>query len=186
MVLPELEEIKKLRVALGLSQKELAGLSGVSQSLVAKIECGNTEPSYQNIKRIYEVLQDEMRRKEPELLVGDICTKRLVSVTLKTLASDAKKLMIGHNISQLPVIEKGVAVGSIRESTILDYIGQKDSRDLSDIHASAIMSEPFPQVDENTSIRLVRLLLQYSPAVLTTKKGKVTGIITKADLLKVI
>jgi predicted transcriptional regulator len=186
MVLPELEEVRKLRVALGLSQKELAGMSGVSQSLIAKIECGSTEPSYQSIKRIYEVLQKEMQKKEPELLVGDICNKRLVSVTSKAAVSEAKKLLIEHSISQVPVLENGVAVGSIRESSILDQLGEKDPRDLNKIPVVEIMSEPFPQVDERTSIRLVRLLLQYSPAVLTTRKGKVTGIITKADLLKVI
>jgi predicted transcriptional regulator len=186
MVLPDIKEARKLRVALGLSQKELANLAGVSQSLIAKIESGSTEPSYQNMKRIYEVLQSEMQRKEPELLVGDICTKRLVYVKPGTPASQAKRLMLEHNISQVPVIEDGVSVGSVRESSILDYIGQKSSKDLSQIPVSELIGESFPQVDESTSIRLVRLLLQYGPAVLTTKKGKVTGIITKADLLKVI
>jgi predicted transcriptional regulator len=138
------------------------------------------------MKKIYEVLQNEMQRKEPELLVGDICTKRLVFVKPNTPATQAKKLMLEHNISQLPVIEDGVAVGSIRESHLLDYIGQKNSKDLFNTRVEEIMGESFPQVDERTSIRLIRLLLQYSSAVLTTKKGKVTGIITKADLLKVI
>jgi len=35
--LPTLEEIKKLRKKLGLTQQELAEESGVSQSLIAKI-----------------------------------------------------------------------------------------------------------------------------------------------------
>ena len=186
MVLPDLDEVRKLRIALGLSQKELAGLSGVSQSLIAKIESRSTEPSYKNIKRIYEVLQSEILKKEPELLAGDICNKRLVMVGSHAVVADAKKLMLRHGISQVPVIEKGVAVGGIRESSILDQLGEKDPRELNVIPVRDIMSEPFPQVDERTSIRLVRLLLQYSPAVLTTKKGRVTGIITKADLLKVI
>lgn len=186
MVLPDIKEARKLRIALSLSQKELADLAGVSQSLIAKIESGTTEPSYQNMKRIYEVLQNELQKKEPELIVGDICTKRLVFVRPGTIATEAKKLMIGHNISQLPVIDDGVAIGSIRESSFLDFVGERRSRDLRQTPVSDIMSEPFPQVDENTTIRVVRLLLQYAPAVLTTKKGKVSGIITKADLLKVI
>jgi len=35
--LPTLEEIKKLRKKLGLTQQELAEESGVSQSLIAKV-----------------------------------------------------------------------------------------------------------------------------------------------------
>lgn len=186
MVLPGIDEVRKLRIAVGLSQKQLASLAGVSQSLIAKIERGNTEPSYINVKRIYEVLQNEIQKKEPELVVGDICNKMLVSVRPKATIAEAKRLMIEHGISQLPVIENGVTIGSVRESTILDCIGDKRELNLGRVPVSEIMSESFPQVDEKTPIRPVRLLLQYAAAVLTTKKGRVTGIITKADLLKVI
>jgi predicted transcriptional regulator len=48
------------------------------------------------------------------------------------------------------------------------------------------MDEAFPSVNEETPLSMVSTLLQYSPAVLVTKRGHVQGIITKADLLKVI
>jgi predicted transcriptional regulator len=48
------------------------------------------------------------------------------------------------------------------------------------------MAGAFPRVDEGTPIHAVSGLLQYDSAVLVTKKGQVTGIITKADLLKMI
>lgn len=38
-------EIKKRRKIIGLTQKELASRSCVSQSLIAKLESGNIEPS---------------------------------------------------------------------------------------------------------------------------------------------
>jgi predicted transcriptional regulator len=49
-----------------------------------------------------------------------------------------------------------------------------------------IMEEAPPQIDENAPLPLVSSLLHFYPAVLVTKKGKVVGIITKADLFKVI
>lgn len=184
MILPEITEIRKMRKALDISQKELADMAGVSQSLVAKIESGKTEPSYRNVKHLFEVLHKALQDKQPELLAGDICTRRIVSVTSDTSVSEAKKIMIEHGFSQLPVIDSGLLVGGLREISILDFIGQKRNVDLRHVRVSAIMSEPFPLVDEMAPIRLIRILLQHSPAVITMKKGKATGILTKADLLK--
>jgi len=51
----------------------------------------------------------------------------------------------------------------------------------------AVILDPiFPQVDENSSYELIIDLLKYTQAVLTTRKGKIVGIITKANLRKLI
>ena len=47
-----------------------------------------------------------------------------------------------------------------------------------------IMDEPFPAISEDTHISLIRDILKTYSAVILTKKGKPTGIISKADLLK--
>ena len=49
-----------------------------------------------------------------------------------------------------------------------------------------IMEEAFPQVGEDAPLSVVSSLLQYYPAVLVSRRGKVCGIITKADLLKML
>jgi predicted transcriptional regulator len=48
------------------------------------------------------------------------------------------------------------------------------------------MEEAFPQVDEDVPLALISSLLQVYSAVLVTKKGMVVGIITKADLLRIL
>ena len=48
------------------------------------------------------------------------------------------------------------------------------------------MEGAFPQVGEETPHGLVVSLLRHFPAVLTTKGGKVTGIVTRADLFKIV
>jgi predicted transcriptional regulator len=48
------------------------------------------------------------------------------------------------------------------------------------------MEEAFPQVDEDAPLSLISNLLQTYSAVLVARKGDVMGIVTKADLLRII
>jgi predicted transcriptional regulator len=49
-----------------------------------------------------------------------------------------------------------------------------------------VMDEAFPMIAEDTPISIAIPLLQHFQAVLTTKKGRVTGIVTNADLVRMI
>jgi len=49
-----------------------------------------------------------------------------------------------------------------------------------------IMEEAFPQVGEDAPLSMISSLLQTYQAVLVAKKGQVVGIITKADLLRML
>ena len=51
------EIIKTVRLARGLSQKELAGKVGVDQSAVAQWESGKTAPRFSRLAKIAEVLE---------------------------------------------------------------------------------------------------------------------------------
>ncbi len=46
------------------------------------------------------------------------------------------------------------------------------------------MDDVFPVINREIPLSAVTSLLQVSAAVLVTEKGKITGIITKADLFK--
>ncbi|MFX0121973.1 MAG: CBS domain-containing protein, partial [Candidatus Hodarchaeota archaeon] len=61
-----------------------------------------------------------------------------------------------------------------------------DPNELSSWPIEKVMEEAFPRVESLTPISIVSSLLQYAPAVLVTEKGNMVGIITKADLIKVI
>ncbi|MEM0475595.1 MAG: helix-turn-helix domain-containing protein [Candidatus Norongarragalinales archaeon] len=56
-VLPELGEVKKRRKALNLTQSALARLAGVSQSFIAKVERGKSDPAYSLAKRVFDALE---------------------------------------------------------------------------------------------------------------------------------
>ena len=95
--------------------------------------------------------------------------------------------MKSHEYSQLPVFDRKQQVGSISEKTILRQIlAGKDLAQISKLPTEEVMEEAFPQVDEDAPLALISSLLQVYSAVLVTKKGTVVGIITKADLLRIL
>lgn len=184
-LLPSLNDVKKRRLKLGLTQIELAKLSNVSQSLIAKIETNKIDPSYSKIKNVLYTLEN-LENKEM-MKAKDIVSKEFIYVKKDELVSKATSLMRKHNISQLPVLAGDVVVGSITERTILNKIVSGDSgEELAKKRIEELMEDPFPVVGENSSLSVVSNLLKYNSAVIVIKKNEKLGIITKSDLLKTI
>jgi predicted transcriptional regulator len=184
VALPSIEEIKKRRKMLGLSQKGLAERIGVSQSLIAKIESGKVKPSYEVVKKVFELF--ESLEKPKVGYAKDIKSSNVVWVSKDDKISYAVSLMFKHGFSQLPVIDKnsGMCVGSIYEKSIARKMFSLDNpKELYGRRVEDVMEEQFPVVDEDTPIPVIAALLQYCQAVLTAKKGRITGIITNSDLI---
>ncbi len=184
MLLPPIQEIKKRRVALGISQKKLANAVGSSQSLIAKIESNRVNPSYDVVRKIFEYLD---RVEQPRTgLARDIEKRDLVWVKKNEKVREAAEKMRQHGFSQLPVRDEKeeICIGSISERQIVHAIlKEPDPKDFYDRPISDVMAEQFPVVDETIATTAVALLLQHSQAVLTARKGKIVGIITPSDLL---
>jgi len=184
-MLPSLDEIIRKRKMLGLTQKQLSKLAGVSQSLIAKLESGKIEPSYTKVKAVFDVLKQMETKTEAH--ARQILHKEVVGVKKSDTVSKAVRLMADHGYSQLPVFDGEHAVGSISEKTILGQIlAGKDLSSISVLPVEEIMDETFPQVGEDAPLSLISSLLQVYPAVLVLKNAKVAGIVTKADLLKIL
>lgn len=182
---PDIEEVKKRRNKLGLTQKQLSAMCNVSQSIIAKIESKKINPSYSITKRIFNVLEG-LEHKEGKKS-KDIMNPRIISINKNSRVSKAVKLMQKHGYSQLPVIDGKQYIGSISDKTISDMIYKGSN--ISDIYKRKIkdiMEESFPKIDGNASIKVISSLLQYSPAVLIIKGKDTIGIVTKSDLLKVL
>lgn len=184
MLLPPIQEIKKRRVALGISQKKLAISIGASQSLIAKIESNRVNPSYDVVKKIFEYLD---RIEQPKIgLARDVEKRDLVWIKKSERVIEAAEKMRQHGFSQLPVRDdkEEICVGSVSERQIMQGIlSEADPKSFYEKPVSEIMQEQFPVVDERLPVTAVALLLQHSQAVLTARKGKIVGIITPSDLL---
>ena len=106
----------------------------------------------------------------------------VVSVTPGQTVRQALKLMQLHDVSQLPVMDGVNCVGSVSDWS-LSAKSLEDTK-LLDITVSEIMDAPFPVVDEqHTADSVAKLLSKSNPAVLVRTNGRVTGIVTRSDLL---
>ena len=184
-MLPSLDEIPRRRRSLDIKQRDLARLAGVSQSLIAKIEAGKINPSYKLSKAIFDVL--ESLESRDMLKAGDVMSGKVVGAESSSPVSAVSSLMSEKGYSQLPVYKEGRIVGSVNESTLISTIlDSKDPTSLSQLPVKKIMNEVFPIVDATAPVNVVSTLLRYSHAVLVSRAGSVQGIITKADLLKIV
>jgi len=181
-MLPELKELKPRRVASDLTQSQLAKESGVSQSLIAKIEAGNIEPSYAKVKRLFDYLTQMSTAKEKT--AKDLMSSQVVSVAASDSLKRAIKTLEKHGFSQLPVISNGKQLGSISEKSILAKINSSPNIDPEKVKAEEAMEEALPTIQENTPLSVVRQLLSFNSAILVVKKGKIAGIVTKSNLLE--
>ncbi len=184
-MLPVIDDIGKKRRQLGLKQTELAKLAGVSQSLVAKLESGKIDSSYTKVKTIFDVLT----RLEAKTKIQEekIVPNKVIGIQKNEPVSRVVQLMKEHGYSQIPVFGGNQSVGSISERTILrEILEGNDLAHISRVAVESVMDEAFPQVGEDAPLSLISNLLQTYPAVLVSKKGNVTGIVTKADLLRIM
>ncbi len=122
MHIPTPEELRTRREALGLKQTELAKRAGISQSMVARIEAGNVDPRVSTLNKIIVVLNSAEPKK---LRAAQIMHTPVLSVQPQDAITRAVDIFEKNNISQLPVIERGIPVGCISEAVIVKAIEQQ-------------------------------------------------------------
>lgn len=177
-MIKDLGQIRVLRKKIGMTQAELADKVGVSQSLIAKIENGRTQPSFENGRKILNYLEsfmDRSRNKKAE----EVHSTDILYLSPDDSVGTALEVMKENAVSQLPILEDGRSLGSITERGLIKNFDTLDR----DEPLRIIMDPSFPQIEKNAPIGVVRELLRYYPSVLTMSEGKIAGIITKADLL---
>ncbi|MEW6748648.1 MAG: CBS domain-containing protein [Candidatus Micrarchaeota archaeon] len=173
--------IGKVRKQLGMTQKQLAALAGVSQSLIAKIESGKIDPAYSKVVQIISALEGEQNKAKKT--AEQVMTGRIASVAPSDKLQKAICLMRSKDISQLPVFSEGKCVGSLSDGMILDTMA---SRDVKRLLVGEVMGDSLPVIPAKSVVDVAVDLLRHYSAVLVEKDGKISGIITKADLLKTI
>ncbi len=173
-----LSEIKQIRKNLGLTQKQLAEKSNVSQSFIAKIESGGIDPTYTNAQRIFAALSHLTKNEEKK--AADIMNRHIVSLKPEHKAGEAVFVMKRYNISQVPVISKNRVLGIVSEATILNYI----DRNINFLFLKDIMEDAPPIIPKEASMSVISDMLKHFPILLVQDSGKLKGVITKADLFK--
>ena len=78
-MLPRIDSIKQIRTKLGITQKKLAGMAGVSTSMINLRESGRSQPSYETAKKIFDNLAALEGQSSPHR-AGDFCSKDIVKI----------------------------------------------------------------------------------------------------------
>ena len=184
-VVPDLKEIRRRRERLGISQHKLAKDLRISQSTVAKIESGKINPTYKLVERIFSHLSS--LHSVGMGTVGEVASKPVLAVREGTSVAEAVKTLQKHGFKQLPVLNGNHNLGSLSERGISRRILEtKRPESLLRKSVRTVMEEALPTLPEDVAVEVIIPLLQRTQAVLTSKKGRITGIVTNADLLKLI
>jgi cystathionine beta-synthase len=129
-----------------------------------------------------------LESSKPRVSVGDVVRSKqssgpgLIALSSQQSAREAFETLKRHAISQLPVIDDGVHVGSVQESTLLKLVYDGVALDGQPIRD--IMGKPFHILDESIDMaEAYRLLMAGHMGLLVTRDNAFCGFLTRFDLL---
>jgi len=115
-------------------------------------------------------------RRKPPTVPG------VITVSAGATVAEAADLMRRYDVSQLPVTDQGVVVGSLRDEVVMRGLLEQPA--LSEQAVGTVMERPFPIVDAGADLDAVyKLLLRGSPAVLVGSDRTLEGIVTRIDVI---
>lgn len=131
----------------------------------------------------------EKRLLEPQKITAGLISgtkgqnspSSLITASPGERVKDVLAKMDELGVTQIPVLEDGRSVGALRENRVLAKV--LGNRELLESPVSEVMEASFPVVDVDASANEVTRLLQSKQAVLVEEYGRITGIITRHDVL---
>jgi CBS domain-containing protein len=117
----------------------------------------------------------------------DIMTKQVICIRKETPILEAIKLMANNNITGIPVTEDDLTlVGILSEQDVMRLFHTYD--DEKDRTVNDFMTQPAIHFEENEPLLDVCYCLRdnHIRRVPVTSNGKVTGVISRSDILKCI
>jgi len=123
---------------------------------------------------------------EEKIAVKDILKEksnknRILYVSPTDKLSIAIELMRTHGVSQLPVINDGAQVGSIREIAVMKKLSDKNAS--SEHTVKDFLETPLPTVNIDDEIVAPLNLLKNQSAIAVLKDNKIVDIITTIDVI---
>jgi cystathionine beta-synthase len=134
-------------------------------------------------------LRDRGFLKDEKLTARDIISKKdvqeIVTIDCEKTVLEAINTIKSLNISQIPVTQKGMVIGKITETDILDSLIENPSIKSQPI--KNITTAPFPFVDLNSSIdKISTMINRDNIAVLVESDNGKIEIITQYDIINAI
>jgi cystathionine beta-synthase len=109
--------------------------------------------------------------------------QQLIAIDPSTTVRRALDLFKEHDVSQLPVLDKGRPVGTILDNDLMSAVLEDNSR--LDAEVSKLMKPPFPVIGAASPIEhAIDFLKKKDSAVLIEEDHKLIGILTRYDVIE--
>jgi len=124
----------------------------------------------------------EKKRATAKDVIEMLGDRNLLCLSPENTVQDAIEMCRDRSISQIPIIENNQVVGGIQEVALARVL--HDGIDPPSVKLGNIMARALPEIDGRTGIdEVFRLLMSGNTGVLVRSSGKLTGIITRIDLV---
>jgi len=122
--------------------------------------------------------------------VKDIMTTKIISVDKDDSLKRVLDLMKKHDITKMPVLEEKKFFGLVTDNVIAYKLGsiRKRSVTASRLHASSVTEKEVKTISTEDDVRnILKSVGEPGPTMLpVVEKGKLVGVVTKADLLPMV
>jgi len=155
-------------------------MSGVAQSIIAKIENEVVDPRASTLRKIVKALA---RFENPDLLhtVQDIMTTDVAALRYEDTIQVAIDRMVKDGISQLPVLSvDGSIIGIISEDSLLQKGANRNGVVGQVMHTNPAV------VDIGLSVAEARRRLTEVDALLVVDSGLLVGLVSRMDLVRAL
>lgn len=160
-----------------------------SDAVVVAIIC-DTGERYLTKHHSDEWLNEKDLLENDRLILRDVVSAKrtrgvlpaLVSLPSHSTVQEALSLMSSYEVSDLPVIDGDKLVGTIRESKLMGAVIQ--DRLVIERPVSEFMEAPSPIVDAHEDIHAAIQLLRNTPMIVISEFGRLSGVLTRHDVLE--
>ncbi len=107
----------------------------------------------------------------------------VITIDVAAKVREAVDMLRQYNVSQLPVVDTGIMVGSLREEVLMKALLENPK--MYDDYVAKVMEKPFPIVEPGADLEQVyKLLMRGNPAVVIGKENRFEGIIARIDVIE--
>ncbi|NCG00277.1 MAG: CBS domain-containing protein [Euryarchaeota archaeon] len=180
MEIPTGGYLRQWRKSLGLTQAALAERSGLTQSVIAKVETESVDPRASTLRKMVGALNREEHPNQAHT-VGDIMVSEVTTLLrIDTVQSAIDKMVLG-GISHLPVLgDAGSVVGLVSEASLLKgNVGR-------DVCVDEVMRTDYSMVDVDISVEEARRLLGEKEVLLVNQRGILVGLVGRIDMVRAL
>jgi predicted transcriptional regulator len=89
--------------------------------------------------------------------------------------------MQAYEISEIPVIENGISVGTLRENKLMAKVIA--DRSLLNSTVKTVQEEPMPILDASEDVHSAIALLKTQHAILVSDYGSLSGVLSRHDII---